>query len=424
MSYSLVQNACDAAGQLAREYRLGLLDAEDERLDGRLLEIEGRSLLQFCSCSYLGLELDARLIEGAVEATRRFGTQFSMSRTFVSAPPYAELEGLLGELTGGACLVLPSTSLATATALPALVQPGDRVLFDQQVHMSVQAVLPQLVAIGCRIARISHLGFDELEEALADSSDSGERVWLLIDGVFSMYGDCAPMARLAWLLERHPRLHLYIDDAHGTSWTGRHGRGHALEALGARDRVVVALSLNKAFATGGGALVFHDAALRDRVRHVGGPTNFGGPLPPPMLGAAIASARVHLSEAFPALQLELRQRIDHVNRRARALGLPLVEPDAPSPIRFIGLGSQEAAIALALWLRERGLLVSCALFPAVPQDRCGLRFTITRHHTIADLDRLLETLAEGLPGALAAGDITRETIDLAFGLKRDETAPA
>ncbi len=65
-----------------------LLQAEDERLDGRHLQIRGRRLLAFTSCSYLGLELDPRLIEASVDAVRRYGTQFSASRTYVSAPPY------------------------------------------------------------------------------------------------------------------------------------------------------------------------------------------------------------------------------------------------------------------------------------------------------------------------------------------------
>ena len=107
-------DVCDETGRLARKLGLGLLDAEDDRLDGRSVRVDGRSLLNFCSCSYLGLELDPRLIEGAVDATRRFGTQFSMSRAFVSAPGYAELEGLLSDCFGGPTLVLPSVSLATA----------------------------------------------------------------------------------------------------------------------------------------------------------------------------------------------------------------------------------------------------------------------------------------------------------------------
>ena len=127
---------------MARDLGIGLLAAEDTSLGGRTLRVEGREQLNFSSCSYLGLELDPRLIEGAVEATRRFGTQFSVSRAFLSAPPYAELESLLGEITGGPTLVTPNTTLASASALPSLIGEGDAVLLDQQVTDQVATVLP------------------------------------------------------------------------------------------------------------------------------------------------------------------------------------------------------------------------------------------------------------------------------------------
>jgi len=417
--FSKLLDVCDAIGHLARELGVGLLDAEDTRLDGRTVRIQGRSLLNYCSCSALGLELDPRLIEGAVDATRRFGTQFSMSRAFVSAPPYAELEERLGELAGAPCLVLPTTSLASAAALPSLVRSEDAVLVDQQVHMSVQVVMPLLERIGVHVEQVPHGRTEELDTHIRALEPRHARVWYLTDGVHSMHGALAATDDLHWLLERHPGLHLYVDDAHGTSWTGRHGRGHALELLPRRERVVVALSLNKSFGAGGAALVLPDEKLRQRVRHTSVPTNFAGPLQPPMLGAALASAAIHLTPEIETLQQELHDRIDHVNRRARELGLPLLHPETVVPIRFVGLGPGEASIAMASHLLERGLLASCALFPAVPPHQTGIRFTVTRHHELADLDLLLETLAEYLPEALARGGTDRAALERAFGAKTE-----
>jgi 7-keto-8-aminopelargonate synthetase-like enzyme len=419
---SRLLDACDAVGHLAKSLGIGLLDAEDTRLDGRTVRVGGRSLLNFCSCSYLGLELDPRLIEGAIDATRRFGTQFSVSRAFVSAPPYSELEGLLSEITRGPTLVLPSTTLATAAALPSLVGDGDAVLLDQQVHMSVQMVAPTLEWAGVHIERVPHARMDQLETRLRELEARHRRVWFLIDGVYSMHGDLAALGELQWLLERHPALQLYVDDAHGTSWTGRNGRGHALESLPRRDRVIVALSLNKSFGAGGGALVFPDESTRQRVRHTSAPTNFTGPLQPPMIGAALASARIHASDEIDRLQGELRYLVEHVNDRAVELGLPLLHHETVVPIRFIGLGPQAASTALATHLMERGLLTSCALFPAVPPHQTGIRFTVTRHHELADLDMLLETIADFLPEALARGNTDRAAVDRVFGLKPEPAA--
>jgi len=415
--FSDILDACDRVGALARERRLGLLDAEDERLDGRTLRIDGRTLRNFSSCSYLGLELDERLIEGAIDATRRFGTQFSMSRAFVSAPPYAELEAAIEANTDRPSLVLPTTSLATAAALPSLLDERDALLLDQQVHMSVQSVLPTLAATGVHVETVPHARMDHVETRTRALSRKHRRVWLALDGLYSMYGDAAPFDALECLLGALPALHLYVDDAHGTSWSGRHGRGLALERLGDHERVVVALSLNKSFAAGGGALCFPDEGMKRRVRHVSGPINFGGPMQPPMLGAALASARLHASDDLPRLQAELRERIATVNDLAGAAGLPLLCADEIAPIRFVGVGPQDASIEMAEALVRRGFMVGCALFPAVPPDRTGLRFTVTRHHTREDLEDLVDAMAESLPDVLARHGLELDEVAARFGRK-------
>src|SRR3954466_5198487 len=107
---------------------------DDGPLDGRHLVLDGRSTLNFGSCSYLGLELDPRLREAVVDAVRRYGTQFSSSRSYLQAPPYLQLEAMLEEAFGGPVIVTPSTSLGHLAALPVLVASTDAVVLDQQVH--------------------------------------------------------------------------------------------------------------------------------------------------------------------------------------------------------------------------------------------------------------------------------------------------
>ncbi len=423
-AFSDLLDACDAVGDLATELGVGLLHAEDDAFDGRHVSVGGRRLLQFVSCSTLGLELDPRLIEGAVDAVRRFGTQLSVSRAFLSAPPYAGLEERLAEITGGPAIVTPNTTLATASALPSLIGEEDAVLLDHQVHATVHLAMPLLQRMGIPVELVRHGRLDRLEERVRALSERHRRVWFGIDGVYSMHGDLAPIEALAWLLSRHESLHLFIDDAHGMSWTGTNGRGHALEHLPERERVVVALSLNKSFGAGGGALVLPDEATRRRVRQTAGPLLFTGPLQPPVLGAALASARIHQSAEIATLQAELRERIRHANHRARELGLPLLHDRQEAPIRFVGLGPRLASTAMASHLKERGLLPSCALFPAVPAHQTGIRFTVTRHHTLEDIDRLLEEMAAALPRALAAGGVSRADVDRAFHLGAGTPPPA
>ncbi len=150
-AFSNLLDACNAVGDIATARGLGLLAAEDTILNGRTVRVDGQDLLHFGSCSALGLELDPRVVEGAVDAARRFGAQFSASRAFVSAPPYAELEERLGEITGGSVLVTPNTTLASFSALPSLIEEEDLVILDQQVHATVQLVVPLLQQIGARV---------------------------------------------------------------------------------------------------------------------------------------------------------------------------------------------------------------------------------------------------------------------------------
>ena len=189
----------------------------------------------------------------------RYGTQFSSSRGYLSSPQYSELEALLGEMFGGHVLVTPTTSLGHLSVLPVLVESGDAVLLDHQVHASVQMAANQLRVKGTTVDLIRHNNMERLEAMIDRLVQGHDRIWYMADGVYSMFADLAPFAELRELLDRHPNLWLYVDDSHGVGWAGKHGRGPALDVLGGHPRVIAACSLNKSFACAGGAIVFPDA---------------------------------------------------------------------------------------------------------------------------------------------------------------------
>jgi 7-keto-8-aminopelargonate synthetase-like enzyme len=412
-SHSRLLDAVEKIVATGSSLGIGLLQAEDEQLDGRHLQIRGQSVLSFSSCSYLGLELDPRLIEATVDAVRRYGTQFSASRTYVSAPAYEELEALLEEIFGGPVLTAPSTTLAHLTTLPVLVGERDAVILDQKVHESVQAAASLLPAQGTHIELVRHSRVDLIESRVRHLASRYERIWYCCDGVYSMQGDFAPISELRELLDAHEQLHLYADDAHGTSWSGPRGCGTVLSRLGSRDRVFVAVSLNKSFAAAGGAVVFPSAALRDRVRARGGPTRYSGPIQPPMLGAALGSARIHLSDALPGLQQELWERMRLRNRLAAELKVPLVSNDQ-TPLGYIGLGPVRVVSRMMQYLLAEGVYANAGTYPAVPANACGIRFTVTRHHTPEDVCHLLELVGELLPRVLSEEGVSLQQIARPF----------
>lgn len=386
----------------ARDNGLIHLSADDGPLDGRSIAIDGHAKLNFGSCSYLGLELDPRMRGAVIDAVNRYGTQFSSSRTYLSSPQYNTLEPMLNEMFGGHVLVAPTTSLGHLAALPVLVTAGDAVILDHQVHASVHMASHQLRVQGTTVELVRHNDIERLEALIERLAASHDRVWYLADGVYSMFADLAPFDALAELLERHETLHLYIDDSHGVGWAGKHGRGPALDALGGHPRLIVAASLNKSFAAAGGALVFPNADLRRRVRTAGGPMIFSGPIQPPLLGAAIESARIHLSDELPQLQAALRERVELFTELAEEFCLPLAAQDI-TPIRYVPLGLPAVAHDVARQLLDEGLYTNLATFPAVPMKHAGIRMTLTVHHTLDDVRTLVEALARHVPAALERG---------------------
>lgn len=397
------------------------LNVEGDTLDGRMISLDGRPLINFGVCSYLGLEMDPRLKQGTIDAVLRYGTQFASSRGYLSAPPYSELEHLLQRIVDAPVLVTPTTTLGHLAALPTLIGEGDAVLMDQQVHNSVQMAVEHVRASGTLVEIVRHNDMNALDARLRELSTHYQRVWYLADGVYSMFGDVTPLSSLKSLLQQYQNLYLYLDDAHGMSWTGPHGCGYVLSHLPERERVVVALSMAKGFGVGGGVLVFPNSQWRQRVRNCGGPMIFSGPIQPPLLGAAIASARIHLSPEITEMQQQLLERIRLCNDLMQQKNLPLVS-STMTPIRFVATGWTRVAHNLMHRLMADGFFPNIVGFPAVPLKQSGIRITITRHHREDDIRSLVDALAYHLP--LALQEEGSSFADIAKFFRRSLTAPA
>jgi 7-keto-8-aminopelargonate synthetase-like enzyme len=380
--------------------------------DGAEWVVDGGSLRNFGSCSYLGLERHPALLDGAAAALREFGSNFSISRAYLECPLYSALEDALGRIMDRHVVVAPSTTLAHLAALPVLIGDQDLVLIDQFAHASLHMATELVADVPIELVR--HNRVDLIEQKLREVGEQFERVWYLCDGVYSMLGDFAPFAGLADLLARYPRLHLYVDDAHGMSWTGRHGRGVALSELGHSERVVAAVSLSKAFGATGGALALPSAELRDRVRRCGGPLVFSGPIPPAGLGAALASAELHLTPEFGAMQAELQARMQFARSRLAERGLSTAT-DADTPIFMMHYDSAASAGAVIHGMRKRGFFCCVSTFPAVPMNKPSIRFTVSRHNSFEDIDALIENLAE-VSEQVSGRETTLESLSTAVPL--------
>jgi 7-keto-8-aminopelargonate synthetase-like enzyme len=126
---------------------------------------------------------------------------------------------------------------------------------------------------------------------------------------------------------------------------------------------------------------------------------FSGPIQPPMLGAAVASARLHLTDEFVRLQAELDQRIDVALAAIARTGLNVVDLSR-TPIFHVQTDSPRVAFSACTLLRERGYYCSPCTFPAVPMNRPGLRFTLSRHNEPSDIEPFVSALGECVAEAL------------------------
>ncbi|MCK6507280.1 bifunctional aminotransferase class I/II-fold pyridoxal phosphate-dependent enzyme/GNAT family N-acetyltransferase [Myxococcota bacterium] len=397
----------------AHDRGLYFLTAQDQRLRERRIRVHDRDVVSFSSCSYLGLEHHPALVAGVVDAVERYGTQFSSSRGYVSAPPYAELEALLDRIFDGHVLVTSTTTLGHQSAIPVLLTERDAMVMDHQVHHSIQVAARLAQAGGARTSLVRHGELEKAVDEVRRLSRTCDRVWFAVDGVFSMYGDLAPVPLLREVLSVADNVWLYVDDAHGMSWAGRHGRGSFLSRMPMHDRLVLGTSLNKAFSAGGGCIVFPDRATRERVLRCGGAHVFSGPLQPPMLGAAIASAHLHLSDEIIGYQRALRSRVDQCHALVDELDLPLLDRNE-SPILFFRTGLPQVAFDLSRRLLDDGYYVTPSTYPSVPLRRSGIRFSVTAAHSAEQVEDALRALAAHLPAALATEGVSRADLDEGF----------
>jgi 7-keto-8-aminopelargonate synthetase-like enzyme len=397
------------------------LYTEDTRLSENIISLKGNNVVNFGSCSYLGLEFDERLKNGAKQAVDNYGTQFSESRAYVSVRQYAELEDLLRQLFDAHCVVMPTTTLGHIANIPVLVGDADAVIMDQQVHNSVQTAIQLLKARGCHIEILRHNRMDLLEEKIKQLRSKYRKIWYMADGIYSMFGDTSPVDEIYGLMNKYPELHYYVDDAHGMSIYGKHGRGYVLNNRQFHPKMVMGTSLNKAFASGGGVMLYPNAELARKVRTCGGPLITSGPMQPASLGAAIAAAKIHLSDEIYDMQQDLQENIRYAQLMIKKYGLPLVS-NAGAAVFFIGVSLPKMGYNMVKRMLTKGYYLNLGIFPAVPIKNTGIRFTITRLHTFTQIEQMIATMAAEFPKALLEEGLTMEQIYKAFKITPPEEA--
>ena len=382
-----------AARQISVGVDLGIIQRriDDETLDDATITIDGRSMVNFSTCAYLGLNRDPRLRSAAIDAVARYGANYSSAPIYTSLPMYDELARQLSEMTGAAAAVVQTTTLAHLSALPVLIGPGDIALVDAQTHDSVHLATTNLKGNGVTVETVPHIDLEALTRRVEEVSAEYNRVWFLTDSIFSMYGDVAPIKGIAALQDLYPNLHVYYDDAHGFGWAGERGGGYVLSQVPWNERMVIAAGLAKSFGSFGAVLAFGDPSLVQRIKITGGALTFSGPIPPADLGAATASGAIHLSAEHPERQAELVNFMEWGRDQILDRKLPVVSLET-TPIWFVRIGTVGAACDMVERLMKDGYYLNVSAFPAVPLGHAGIRFTQTLNHTREQFTGLLDAI--------------------------------
>ncbi|WP_142784079.1 aminotransferase class I/II-fold pyridoxal phosphate-dependent enzyme [Changchengzhania lutea] len=376
------------------------LYAEGEAFTGRTIGVKDRQLFHFGTTGYLGLEQDARLKAAAIDAITKYGTQFPLSKSYISNPLYRQLEERLTAMYQNPIIITKNSTLGHMGAIPNAVNDQDAIILDHQVHWSVQSAAKVLKNRSVPIDMIRHNDLNMLEDKIKSLSDKHKKIWYMADGIYSMYGDFAPIQDLKTLSLKYPQLHLYIDDVHGMSWVGKNGTGYALSELKElSENVLLFGTLSKTFGASGAVLVCSNKKMYQEIKTFGGPLTFSAQLEPASVAAATASADIHLSPEIYELQNDLRERIQYFNALLEQTDLPLIDKNL-SPVFFIGTGMPKTGYNFVGRLMKEGFYVNLGIFPAVPVKNTGVRITISRHNQREEIKALVEAMVYHYPKAL------------------------
>jgi 8-amino-7-oxononanoate synthase len=382
--------AFDLAARLAERRAADLYRQRPllESPQGPEVVVDGQRLLAFCSNDYLGLANHPEVISAWQAGAERWGVGGGASHLVVGhSTPHHQVEEALAELTGRPRALLFSTGyMANLGAITALVGQGDTVLQDRLNHASL---LDGGLLSGARFNRYLHND----PASLASRLDKAVGNTLVVtDGVFSMDGDLADLPALADVA-RGRGAWLMVDDAHGLGTLGAQGGGIVEHfGLGVADVPVLIGTLGKACGTAG-AFVAGSEELIEALVQFARPYIYTTSQPPALACATLKSLELLRRETWR--REHLAALIRQFREGAQQIGLQLM--DSPTPIQPIVIGDSAQALRLSRMLRERGLLVTAIRPPTVPAGSARLRVTLSAAHSEAQVQLLLNALAECYP---------------------------
>jgi 8-amino-7-oxononanoate synthase len=353
---------------------------------GPRMQVDGKETIVLASSDYLGLASHPRLKEAARRAIDRYGCSASAARLISGNHDlYPQLEDRLARFKGTeAALVFSTGYQANLGVISALMDSQDVVFSDELNHASI--------VDGCRLSKAQvrvfpHNDLVALKRRL-ERERSARRRLIVVDGVYSMDGDLAPLPEVVDLAERYDCMTM-VDDSHGTGALGEGGRG-TVEATGMLGRVHIETgSLAKALG-GFGAYVVGSRTIIEYLINRARSFIFTCAMPPAVLATVLEALAV--IEEEPELRQRLRNNSRHLRAGLRDLGFEVGE--GGTQIIPLMVRESDRTMRVCQELLDRGVFAQGIRYPSVPRGTERLRLTVTASHSRADLDAALITLGE------------------------------
>jgi 8-amino-7-oxononanoate synthase len=356
-----------------------------EDTEGTEVVIDGRRILMIGSNNYLGLTTDPRVRQASIDAVKRFGTSCTGSRFLNGTLAiHQELERRLAGYVGKqAALVFSTGYQVNLGVISCLVGRGDIVIADKDDHASI--VDGCMLALG-ELRRFSHNDLAHLDRVLSGVDEKAGRL-VVVDGVYSMGGDLAPLPEMVPILKKHG-ARLMVDDAHSLGVMGK-GRGTAAHFGLAAEVDLIMGTFSKSFASLGG-FIAGDEEVIDYIQHHARSLIFSASMPASNVASVLAALEIMENEP------ERIERLWAVTERMRAGLIRLGFNMGPSVTPIIPIVVGDQTTALTAWKRcfEKGLYTNAVIAPAVPPDQCLLRTSYMATHTDEQIDRALGILGE------------------------------
>jgi 8-amino-7-oxononanoate synthase len=346
---------------------------------------DGRELVMLGSNNYLGLTNDPEVKEASAMALALYGTGCAGSRLLNGTlDVHVQVEEHIAQfMRREAALVFATGFQVNLGVLSCLLDRSDIAYLDALDHACI--------IDGCRLGfgkshKFRHNDMEDLERKLGNAPAERGKL-IVVDGVFSMEGDLAPLPRIVELKRRFG-ARLMVDDAHGLGVFGDHGRGTP-EHFGVEDEVDLVMgTFSKSLAAVGG-FVAGERYVIEHIKHTARAEIFSA-APPPASMAAVQKA-IEIVEREPERRKRLWENTEYMKRELAGLGFDTGH--SASPVIPIVVGEDMTSYTMTTRLGEEGVFVNPVVSPAVPPGRAMIRTSYMATHTREHLDRALEALA-------------------------------